>query len=102
MIKVLGHAGLHRRVAINVGAGFVPGTNVVVMGAAIAGGKLGWEMIGIRDGFEGLLHPERYPGGGRLTSVRSLSRILIPPPEVSWARRPGLIRFIPLCRCRRG
>ena len=27
-----------RRVAINVGAGFVPGTNAVVMGAAIAGG----------------------------------------------------------------
>ena len=64
MIKILGHAGTHRRVAINVGAGFVPGTNAVVMGAAIAGGKLGWEMIGIRDGFEGLLHPERYPNGG--------------------------------------
>ena len=64
MIKVLGHAGLHRRVAINVGAGFVPGTNTVVMGAAIAGGKLGWEMVGIRDGFEGLLHPDRYPDRG--------------------------------------
>lgn len=64
MIKLLGHAGTHRRVAINVGSGFVPGTNTVVMGAAIAGGKLGWEMIGIRDGFEGLLYPERYPGGG--------------------------------------
>jgi len=67
MIKTLGHAGTHRRVAINVGAGFVPGTNVVVLGAAIAGGKLGWEMIGIRDGFEGLLHPDRYPDGGLLT-----------------------------------
>jgi 6-phosphofructokinase 1 len=67
MIKTLGHAGTHRRVAINVGAGFVPGTNAVVLGAAIAGGKLGWEMIGIRDGFEGLLHPERYPDGGLLT-----------------------------------
>ena len=64
MIKNLGHAGTHRRVAINVGAGFVPGTNAVVMGAAIAGGKLGWEMVGIRNGFEGLLHPNRYPDGG--------------------------------------
>jgi ATP-dependent phosphofructokinase / diphosphate-dependent phosphofructokinase len=64
MIKSLGHAGTHRRVAINVGSGFVPGTNAVVMGAAIAGGKLGWEMIGIRDGFEGLLSPERFSGGG--------------------------------------
>jgi 6-phosphofructokinase 1 len=55
---------VHRRVAINVGTGFVPGTNAVVMGAAIAGGKLGWEMLGIRDGFDGLLHPECYPDGG--------------------------------------
>ena len=64
MIKSLGHAGTHRRVAINVGSGFVPGTNAVVMGAAIAGGKLGWEMIGIRNGFEGLLNPELNHGGG--------------------------------------
>jgi ATP-dependent phosphofructokinase / diphosphate-dependent phosphofructokinase len=64
MIKNLGHAGTHRRIAINVGSGFVPGTNAVVMGAAIAGGKLGWEMLGIRDGFAGLLQPDRYPGGG--------------------------------------
>jgi 6-phosphofructokinase len=64
MIKNLGHAGTHRRIAINVGSGFVPGTNAVVMGAAIAGGKLGWEMIGMMNGFEGLLKPEEYPEGG--------------------------------------
>ena len=64
MIKNLGHAGTHRRVALNVGSGFVPGFNSVLMGAALAGGKLGWEMVGIRDGFEGLLHPERYADGG--------------------------------------
>lgn len=64
MIKIMGHAGYHRRVAINVGAGFVPGMNSVLMGAALAGGKLGWELVGIRDGFEGLLHPDRYPAGG--------------------------------------
>jgi 6-phosphofructokinase 1 len=64
MIKNLGHAGTHRRVAINVGSGFVPGLNSVLMGAALAGGKLGWEILGIRDGFEGLLRPERYADGG--------------------------------------
>jgi 6-phosphofructokinase len=64
MMKIMGHAGYHRRVAINVGAGFVPGMNSVLMGAALAGGKLGWELVGIRDGFEGLLHPDRYPDGG--------------------------------------
>ena len=64
MMKIMGHAGYHRRVAINVGAGFVPGMNSVLMGAALAGGKLGWELVGIRDGFEGLLHPDRYADGG--------------------------------------
>ncbi len=78
MIKSLGHAGTHRRIAINVGSGFVPGTNAVVMGAAIAGGKLGWEMIGIRDGFEGLLHPELYPNGGLITLSPELIENLDP------------------------
>ena len=63
-MKIMGHAGYHRRVAINVGSGFVPGMNSVLMGVALAGGKLGWELVGIRDGFEGLLHPDRYPDGG--------------------------------------
>ena len=56
-----------RRIAINVGAGYVPGMNAVIMGAALAAGKLGWEVVGIRDGFEGLLHPDRYPDGGLVT-----------------------------------
>jgi len=64
MEKIMGHAGYHRRVAINVGAGFVPGMNSVLMGAALAGGRLGWELVGIRNGFEGLLHPDRFPDGG--------------------------------------
>lgn len=60
----VGHASFLRRIAIMVGAGYVPGMNSVVMGAALAAGKLGWELVGIRDGFDGLLHPERYPDGG--------------------------------------
>ena len=52
-----------RRIAINVGAGYVPGINAVIMGAALAAGKMGWEIIGIRDGFDGLLHRDRYDGG---------------------------------------
>jgi len=53
-----------RRIAINVGGGFVPGMNAVIMGAASAAHQLGWEVVGIRDGFAGLLNPERYPEGG--------------------------------------
>jgi 6-phosphofructokinase len=56
-----------RRIAIMVGAGYVPGINAVITGAAIAAGKMGWEIVGIRDGFEGLLHPENYPQGGLVT-----------------------------------
>ena len=56
-----------RRIGIMVGAGYVPGINAVITGAAIAAGKMGWELVGIRDGFEGLLHPEKYPHGGLVT-----------------------------------
>jgi 6-phosphofructokinase len=52
-----------RRIAINVGAGYVPGMNAVIMGAALAAGKLGWEVVGIRDGFDGVLHRLRPDGG---------------------------------------
>ncbi len=53
-----------RRIAINVGAGFVPGMNAVIMGAALAAAKLGWEIVGIRDGFEGLLQRHLSADGG--------------------------------------
>jgi 6-phosphofructokinase 1 len=66
-MKEVGHAHFQRRLAIMVGAGHVPGLNAVVMGAALAAGRLGWEMVGIRDGFVGLLFPERYPKGGLVT-----------------------------------
>ena len=67
-----------RRIAINVGAGFVPGMNAVIMGAALAAGKMGWEVMGIRDGFEGLLHPDRYPDGGLVTLSPQLVENLDP------------------------
>ena len=63
-MKKIGHASVQRRIAIMVGSGHVPGLNAVVMGAASAAGLLGWETVGIRDGFDGLLYPERYPDGG--------------------------------------
>ncbi len=78
MITEIGHGSFHRRIAINVGAGYVPGINAVITGAAMAAGKMGWEMVGIRDGFEGLLHPERYPGGGLVTLSPQLIENLDP------------------------
>ena len=68
-----GHGSSFKRIAIMVGAGYVPGINAVITGAAISAGKLGWELVGIRDGFDGLLHPDRYSDGGLV----SLSPLLI-------------------------
>ncbi len=55
------------RIAINVGSGYVPGIDLVVAGATLAANRLGWEILGIRDGYDGLLYPERYPQGGVVT-----------------------------------
>jgi len=61
------HVVSPKRIAINVGGGFVPGMNAVIMGTALAAHKLGWEVVGIRDGFAGILEPDRYPDGGLLS-----------------------------------
>ena len=78
MTTEIGHGSFHRRIAINVGAGYVPGINAVITGAAMAAGRMGWEMVGIRDGFEGLLHPDHYPDGGLVTLSPKLIENLDP------------------------
>jgi len=78
MIKHVGHGGIHRRIAINVGAGYLPGINTIITGTSQAAGQLGWEIVGIRDGFEGLLQPDRYPDGGLLTLSPQLAAIQDP------------------------
>lgn len=56
-----------KRIAVNFGGGYVPGLNAVITGVVLAASELGWEVLGIRDGFEGLLFPDRYPDGGVMT-----------------------------------
>src|SRR5512135_1014223 len=53
-----------KRIAINFGGGYIPGLNSVIAGTVLSASELGWEVVGILDGFDGLLFPERYPGGG--------------------------------------
>ena len=65
-----------RRIAINIGGGYVPGLNSVITGAVLAASELGWEVVGIRDGYEGLLFPERYPQGGLLKLTPQLMESL--------------------------
>ena len=67
-----------RRIAVNVGSGFVPGMNAVVKGVTMAAAELGWEAIGIRNGFAGLLEPENFPAGGLLTLSPSLVELMDP------------------------
>jgi len=54
----------NKRVAIALGAGYTPGINSIIMGAAIAAHNSGWDVVGIQDGFEGLLFPDQYKNGG--------------------------------------
>src|SRR5512137_42452 len=56
-----------KRIAVSVGGGYVPGLDAVITGVVLAASELGWEVVGIRDGFEGLLFPDRYPDGGLVT-----------------------------------
>ena len=45
------------RIGVLTSGGDCPGLNAVLRGVVLAAEKLGWEAIGFRDGFEGLLPP---------------------------------------------
>src|SRR3954449_12128332 len=45
------------RIGILTSGGDCPGLNAVLRGVVLAAEKLGWEVVGFRDGFEGLLPP---------------------------------------------
>jgi 6-phosphofructokinase 1 len=61
-----------KRIAVNTGGGDAPGLNAVIQSVAIAAANRGWACFGIREGFNGILFPERYADGGvmRLTRDR--------------------------------
>ena len=48
------------RIGVLTSGGDCPGLNAVLRGVVLAAEKLGWEVIGFRDGFEGLLPPGNY------------------------------------------
>ncbi len=58
------------RIAILTGGGDAPGLNAVIRAVVLAAERRGWECYGIRDGFNGLLAPERCSGQpvGRLSA----------------------------------
>jgi len=63
-----------RRIAVCTGGGDAPGLNAVIRAVTIAAIRRGWECLGIRDGFNGILFPERYPAGGVVRLTRDTVR----------------------------
>lgn len=63
-----------RRIAISTGGGDAPGLNAVIRAATLAALKRGWEVYGIRDGYNGLLMPDQYPEGGMVRLTRDAVR----------------------------
>ena len=68
-----------RRIAINTGGGDAPGLNAVIRAAVLAAMGEGWECVGIRDGYNGLLEPSQYADGGLMhldrDSVRGITHL---------------------------
>jgi len=63
-----------RRIALSTGGGDAPGLNAVIRAATLAARNRGWDVVGIRDGFNGLLAPEEYDGNGVITLTRDAVR----------------------------
>ncbi|WP_238889548.1 6-phosphofructokinase [Mycobacterium sp. IDR2000157661] len=63
-----------KRIAVSTGGGDAPGLNAVIRAVTLAGHNRGWDVVGIRDGFTGLLNPEHYPEGGLVELTRESVR----------------------------
>ena len=59
-----------RRIALCTGGGDAPGLNAVIRATVSAAANRGWECVGIRDGFNGILQPHQYPQGGTVLLTR--------------------------------
>ena len=53
-----------RRIAISTGGGDAPGLNAVIRAVVLAALRQGWECVGIRDSYDGLLKPDDYSDRG--------------------------------------
>lgn len=49
-----------QRIGILTSGGDCPGLNAVIRGATRTANALGWEVVGFKDGFEGMLSPARF------------------------------------------
>lgn len=52
-----------QRISVSTGGGDAPGLNAVIRAVVLAAERRGWECMGIRDGYNGLIEPEKYRDG---------------------------------------
>ncbi|HUP64166.1 MAG TPA: ATP-dependent 6-phosphofructokinase [Thermoanaerobaculia bacterium] len=67
-----------RKIAISTGGGDAPGLNAVIRAATLSAINRGWECVGIRDGYNGLLLPDEFPEGGLVSLTRESVRGITP------------------------
>ena len=65
---------MSKRIAVTTGGGDAPGLNAVIRAVTLAGIKRGWECLGIRCGYDGIMHPEKFPQGGTIELTRDSVR----------------------------
>jgi 6-phosphofructokinase 1 len=53
-----------QRISVSTGGGDAPGLNAVIYSVVHAAAKLGWQVFGVCDGYNGLLFPDEYPDKG--------------------------------------
>ncbi len=63
-----------KRIAVTTGGGDAPGLNAVIRAIVLSALNRGWECFGIRDGYDGLLAPEKHPQGGLIRLTREYVR----------------------------
>jgi 6-phosphofructokinase 1 len=66
-----------KRIAISTGGGDAPGLNAVIYATTLAARNRGWDVVGIRDGFNGLLLGDDYADGGLIDLTRDRVRGII-------------------------
>lgn len=65
---------MSRTIAINTGGGDAPGLNAVIRSATLSAINRGWTVLGLLDGYNGILQPDQYPNGGVMHLDRNAVR----------------------------
>ena len=65
---------MSKTIAVTTGGGDAPGLNAVIRAVTLAAIKRGWQCVGIRSGYDGIMHPENFTQGGTIPLNRDTVR----------------------------